>query len=348
MGTLELQLESEPITKAQPSPVLFFETMNAYQRSAALKTAIELDLFTAIGETSGSLHELTEKTGCSERGLQALCDFLVILGFLTKYLDESGDRYGLTPDSAAFLHKKSPRYLGMAVNFMASPFLVDAFKDLTAVVRAGGPPSGHKINQELPVWLDFARGMGPIMFPVAEQTAKLLEGDAEAKILDVSACHGLFGIAVARVNPNAKIVALDFPNVLAVAKENAERFGVADRYSLLPGDALVIPLGTGYDAVLIPNLLHHWDRQTIAAFLRKVYAALKPGGRVIVVEFAPNDDRVSPPIPASFVMNMLVNTPGGKAYTLNENLAMLEEAGFTSCDSFQLPPTFETAIVGLK
>lgn len=348
MGTLQLQLESEPLTQAQPSPVLFFETLNAYQRSSALKTAIELDLFTAVGETTGTVRELAEKTGCPERGLQALSDFLVILGFLTKFLDKSGDRYGLTPDSAAFLHKQSPRYIGMAVNFMASPFLVDAFKDLTSVIRAGGPPDGHKINQELPLWIEFARGMGRIMFPVAEQTAKLLQGDSEAKILDVSASHGLFGIAVARVNPKAKIVALDFPNVLTVARENAERFGVSTRYSLLPGDALVIPLGTDYDAVLIPNLIHHWDRQTTVAFLRKVYAALKPGGRVIVVEFAPNDDRVSPPLPASMVMTMLVNTPGGNIYTLNENIAMLQEAGFTSCESFQLPPTFETAIVGLK
>ena len=255
MGTLELQLESEPITQP-PSPVLFFETMHAYQRSAALKTAIELELFTAIGETSGGVGALMEWIGCPKRGLQALCDFLVVIGFLNKYIDESGAYYGLTPDSATFLHKKSPRYIGMAISFMAAPFLVDGFKDLTSVIREGGPPpDGHQVNQELPLWVDFARGMAPLMFPVAEQVAKLLGGSSEAKILDIAAGHGLFGIAVALANPKAKILALDFPSVLAVATENAERFGVADRYSILEGDALVIPFGNGFDGVLVPNLL---------------------------------------------------------------------------------------------
>jgi ubiquinone/menaquinone biosynthesis C-methylase UbiE len=349
METLELQLKSEQIKQQWASPVLFFETMHAYQRSAALKTAIELELFTAIGETSGGVGALTERIGCPERGLRALCDFLVVIGFLNKYIDESGEYYSLTLDSAAFLHKKSPRYIGMAISFMAAPFLVEGFKDLTRVIREGGPPpDGHSVNQELPLWVDFARSMAPLMFSTAEQAAKLLSGNSEAKILDIAAGHGLFGIAVARANPKAKIVALDFPSVLTVARENVEHFGVADRVSYLEGDALVIPFGTGFDGVLVPNLLHHWDRQTNVDFLRKVHAALKPGGRVVVVEFAPNDDRVSPPIPASFVMNMLVSTPGGNAYTLSENLAMLEEAGFSSCESVKLLPTPETAIVGVK
>src|SRR5882672_4324424 len=152
MSTIELQLDTERNTQLGPSPVLFFETMHAYQRTAALKTAIELDLFGAIGETSGTIEDLTGRTGCPERGIQALCDFLVIMGFLSKYISDSGARYGLTPDSAAFLQKSSPHYIGMAISFMASPFVVDAFKDLTSVIRAGGPLSGdHRVNQELPV-----------------------------------------------------------------------------------------------------------------------------------------------------------------------------------------------------
>ena len=187
-----------------------------------------------------------------------------------------------------------------------------------------------------------------MMYPVAEGAAKLLRAGSEAKILDIAAGHGLFGISVAKQNPGAKIVALDFPSVLAVASENAQRFGVADRYTLLAGNALEVPFGTGFDGVLVMNLLHHWDRETIQTLLKKAHAALSPGGQIVVVEFAPNDDRISPPIPASFVMNMLVNTPGGNAYTVNENLEMLRKAGFVACEAHPLPPTPQTAILGWK
>jgi ubiquinone/menaquinone biosynthesis C-methylase UbiE len=141
---------------------------------------------------------------------------------------------------------------------------------------------------------------------------------------------------------------LDFAPVLEVAKENATRFGVSERYTLLPGSALEIPFGAGFTGVLLTNLLHHWDRATNLSLLRKVYQALSPGGRVVVVEFAPNDDRVTPPIPASFVLNMFANTPGGDAYTVSENLEMLREAGFTECESHPLPPSPQTAFVGTK
>jgi ubiquinone/menaquinone biosynthesis C-methylase UbiE len=349
MNTLEQQLAPEVNVAAPPSPTRFFETMLAYQRTAALKAAIELDLFTAIGQTSGTIPELMARLRVPARGLRALCDFLVVMGFLGKYLDEAEASYSLTPDSAMFLDKRSPRYVGSATIFMGSKFLTDAFRDLTAVIRAGGPlPAETYIDQELPLWVDFARGMAPMMYPVAEGAAKLVRVGSGARILDIAAGHGLFGISAAKQNPGANIVALDFPSVLAVAAENAERFGVSGRYTLLAGNALEVSFGTGFDAVLVMNLLHHWDRATIQVILKKCHEALSPGGQIVVVEFAPNDDRTSPPIPASFVMNMLVNTPGGNAYTATENLEMLRNAGFAACEAHALPPTPQTAFVGWK
>ena len=66
--------------------------------------------------------------------------------------------------------------------------------------------------------------------------------------------------------------------------------------------------------MLVPNFLHHWDRATIQNFLGKVHAVLAPTGQIVVVEFVPNEDRVSPPVAAGFVLNMLANTPGGDCY----------------------------------
>jgi ubiquinone/menaquinone biosynthesis C-methylase UbiE len=330
------------------SPVKFFETMNAYQRTSALKAAIDLELFTAVGETKGGLDEISQRIKAPERGVRALCDFMVISGFLNKDLGKSGPRYSLTPDSATFLHKESPAYVGGATVFMASPFVTDAFKDLASVVRAGGPLTDERIEKENPGWVDFARAMAPMIYPVAEQTEKLVRTCAETRVLDVAAGHGLFGIAIARQNANAKVVALDWPSVLAVASENARRLGVSDRYSLLAGDVLEVPFGNGFDLVLVPNLLHHWDRQAIQVFLKKAHAALAARGRIVVVEFAPNDDRVSPPVTAAFVMNMFALTQGGDAYTASELVGMLRNAGFSSCEVHALPPTPQTAIIATR
>jgi ubiquinone/menaquinone biosynthesis C-methylase UbiE len=334
--------------QASVSPMKFFETMNAYQRTSALKAAIDLELFTAVGETKGTLDEISQRIKAPERGVRALCDFMVISGFLNKELGKSGPHYSLTPDSATFLHKESPSYVGGATMFMASPFVTDAFKDLASVVRAGGPPADERIDTENPGWVDFARGMASMIYPVAEQTEKLVRTRAETRVLDVAAGHGLFGIAIARQNANAKVVALDWPSVLTVASENARRFGVSDQYSLLAGDALKVPFGNGFDLVLAANLLHHWDRETILVFLKKAHAALTSTGRIVVVEFAPNDDRVSPPLPASFVMNMFANTPGGDAYTASELVDMLVKAGFSPCEVHALPLTPQTAIIATK
>jgi ubiquinone/menaquinone biosynthesis C-methylase UbiE len=349
LNTLEQQFESEVVTRSQPSPNGFFEAMHAYQRTAAMKTAVELNLFTVIGESTGTIPELVQRINAPERGVRALCDFLVVMGFLGKYVDEPEARYSLTPDSAMFLDKRSPRYIGSATVFMGSTTWIDTFRELTAIIRAGGPLPGQRhVDDDHPIWVDFARCMAPIIHPVAEETAKLIRVDPGTKVLDIAASHGLFGIAVARQNPGATIVALDFPSVLTVASENAEHFGISERYTLLAGNALEVPFGTNFGAVLVTNLLHHWDRKTIHLLLKKVHAALAPGGRIVVVEFAPNDDRVSPPIPASFVMNMLVNTTGGDAYTVSENLEMLHSAGFVACEAHPLPPTPQAAIVGLK
>jgi ubiquinone/menaquinone biosynthesis C-methylase UbiE len=157
------------------------------------------------------------------------------------------------------------------------------------------------------------------------------------KVLDIAAGHGAFGITIAQRNPRAEIVALDWKPVLAVAQENAKAASVQDRYRLLPGDAFKTDYGAGFDVALITNFLHHFDPATCIAFLRKVQAALKPGGRVVVLEFVPNPDRVSPPVPASFSLTMLAGTPSGDAYTLDELRGQLEQAGFKQISAHGLP-----------
>jgi ubiquinone/menaquinone biosynthesis C-methylase UbiE len=333
---------------AGPSPVLFFETINAYQRTAALKAAIELGVFTAIAEGADTAQAIAQKCDASERGIRILCDYLTIIGFLTK---QEG-RYGLTPDSAIFLNQRSPAYVGGSIEFLLSPMVTGGFDDLASAVRKGGTviSEGGTVAPEHPVWVKFARAMAPLAALSAEQLARLIEQQAgkSQKVLDIAAGHGLFGIALAQLNPDAQIVAQDWPNVLEVAKENAQKAGVIERYSTIAGSAFEVDFGSGYDIILLTNFLHHFDAQTCETLLRKVHAALADGGKAVTLEFVPKEDRVSPPIDASFSMMMLGSTPSGDAYTFAEFETMFRNAGFKKSELHTLPVTFQQVVISHK
>jgi ubiquinone/menaquinone biosynthesis C-methylase UbiE len=328
--------------------MLFFETVNAYQRTEALKAAIQLETFTAIGEGNTTAAAIAARCGTSERGMRILCDFLCMIGLITK---EEQD-YALTPDSAVFLDKRSPAYLGGATEFLLSPALLEGFSDFTGAVRKGGTivPDDGTIAPENPVWVKFARAMAPMMAMPAQVMAKLVdpEGKQPLKVLDIAAGHGLFGVAFAQNNPQAQVVALDWPKVLEVAKENARRAGVEDRFSTLEGSAFSVDFGVGYDLVLLTNFLHHFDPQTCESLLRKVHGALSASGRAITLEFVPNDDRISPPGAASFSVIMLASTPAGDAYTFKDLERMFAAAGFNRSEIQPLLPSVQSVVTSYK
>ena len=223
---------------------------------------------------------------------------------------------------------------------------------MTEAVRKGGTAidGDGTIGPEHPIWVKFARGMAGMMSMPAQLMAKLVDPSADRKlrILDVAAGHGLFGIAFATQNPQVEVTALDWTTVLEVAKENAQKAGVADRYKTIRGSAFDVDFGSGYDLVLLTNFLHHFDPPTCETLLRKVHAALADGGRAVTLEFVPNEDRVSPPESAGFSMQMLIGTPSGDAYTFPELERMCGNAGFSRSTLHPLPPTFQQVVISEK
>jgi len=330
-----------------PSPQLFFETVTAFHKTEALKAAIQLEIFTAIGEGNQTAAAIARRCQTAERGTRILCDALVIMGFLKK----DASSYSLTQDSAVFLDRKSPAYLGSAIQFLVAPQALEGFQKLAAAVRKGGTVVDHDSTEpEHPMWVDFARGMAPMMKMPADLIAKLLRAEEgqKWKVLGLAVGHGLFEITLARHNPNAEVWGVDWPNVLEVARENAAAAGVSGRYHTIPGSAFDVEYGNDYDLVMITNFLHHFDLPTCEKLLAKVRDALKSGGRAVILEFVPNEDRVSPPVPAQFSLTMLAGTPGGDAYTFAELQRMLRSTGYSSVENHPLPPTFFNVVIGTK
>lgn len=329
-----------------PRPDLYFETVFAYQRTAALRAAVHLDLFTAVDEGARTVPEIATRCATPERSTRVLCDYLAVIGFLKK----TGETYGLTPETAAFLSKRSPSYLGTTVDFLASPAMMSNFDTLTDTVRSGtiAPANNNTVADDNPMWVQFAHAMVPMMMPAAQDIAEALHISLAGplRVLDIAAGHGIFGIVLAQRNPRVEVVAVDWASVLDVARENAAKMGVGDRYHVLPGDAFDVDFGTSFDVALVTNFLHHFDRATCVSFLRKVAGALQPRGRAAILEFVPNDDRISPPVAAAFTLSMLAGTPSGTTYTVSELRGMAQEAGFSSMTARPAPP--QTIIVASK
>jgi 2-polyprenyl-3-methyl-5-hydroxy-6-metoxy-1,4-benzoquinol methylase len=308
------------------SPDLLVDAVLAYQKTGAIRAALSLDLFSAIPETDGTPETIGPRVDASVRGVRILCDYLTVQGFLAK----EGTRYRLTPSTAMFLTQSSPAYMGSIADFMASPEMIALWlDDPPSYVRNGGSPGLANIAPDNPVWVKFARAMAPFMAAQAAAIAAEVAGwqPPVRRVLDIAAGHGMFGIAVGKAVAGAEITALDWPAVLQVAEANAREAGLANRYRLKPGSAFDLDWDSDLDLVLLTNFLHHFDSDTCTVLLAKARQSLRPQGRVIALEFVPNEDRISPARPATFAFMMLASTPKGDAYTEREYAAMGKAAG---------------------
>jgi 2-polyprenyl-3-methyl-5-hydroxy-6-metoxy-1,4-benzoquinol methylase len=304
-----------------PNPTWLLDEFRAFERTLALRTAIEMDLFTRIGAGTNTIRALAAVAGASQRGLGALCDYLTVQGHLLK----QGSRYSLTLNARLYLTRASPAYLGSAVKFFASDATVAAFCRLRQTVERGAGSADLD-------WVEYARSMAPLAQPIAQFAATALKVSSDSagpiQVLDLGAGHGWYGIAIAAQNSAAHIFALDAPAVLEIAIENARQAGVTGRYHPIHGDAFQTGFGGPYDLVLAANFAHHLDQAANVRLFQKARAALKPAGRMVLIDFILNPDRVSPAPDASFALTLFATSARGTVYTFKEYSHMLRAAGF--------------------
>ena len=288
----------------------------AFQESRALLTALELDLFTAVGDGATG-PEAAARIGADARAAGMLLDALTALGALEK----RDGRYRCTGESRAL----GPARPGL----MHTVHLWETWSTLTDCVRTGGSVRRPGVEGRQEDWTEaFIAAMHARARPAAAQMVAAVGARGVRRLLDVGGGPATFALAFAQAEPELRAEVLDLAPVLPIAERNIREAGLADRVSTRVGDLRSGPLGSGFDLVLASAICHMLDEAENQDLFRRCAAALAPGGRLVVREFILAPDRAGPPQAALFALNMLVGTRRGNTYTEAEYRDWMEAAGF--------------------
>ena len=301
-----------------------------------VEAAVQHGVFERLDQGPRSVADLAAETGASIRGLTAILNVLVGLELLAR----EGDRYALTPESAAFLVPSRTGYHGMIFRHICGQ-LLPRWLQLNEIVRTGRPASHvNKEEEGAQFFAEFVESLFPVSFAAASALGEHLglpEATAPVSVLDVGAGSGVWGIVLAKQSPHVRIRAVDWPRVLEVTKKVATQHGVADRLTIAPGEFSEADFGSGHQVATVGHILHSEGRERSQRLLKKIWNALAPGGTIAIQEFVPNEDRTGPLHTLIFAVNMLVNTDEGDTFTFAEMSDWLREAGYANPRVLDVP-----------
>jgi SAM-dependent methyltransferase len=333
-------MSQAPGTGKSWTPAALRELATGFQSSRVLLTAVELRVFSLIGEAGLTSEELAGRASCDPRAMDRLLNALSAIGLLEK----RGGRFWTTPDSRRHLDDGSPEFVG-ALGHTASMW--HSWSGLTDAVREGRPALRSAINDRGEGWLKpFIAAMHYRAAQQAPAVAAMLDLDRVGRVLDVGGGSGAFAMAFAERSPGLVAVVFDLPGVLPLTRDYITAAGLESRVTTAVGDYLVDPLPHGFDLVFLSAVVHSNSPQQNAELLKSCAAALNPGGRVAVVDWVMDEDRVRPLAGAFFALNMLVATDHGDTFTEAEIRGWMDGAGLARGPRIEIG-TGTSILVGL-
>jgi ubiquinone/menaquinone biosynthesis C-methylase UbiE len=327
------------------NPEQLMQMNMSYTSSRVLAAGVRLNVFTHIARGRQTVAAIAQAAGASERGMRMLLDALTALQLLSK-----GDgRYRLPPTSEKFLMRESPDYLGA---FMEDDTHWDAWGRLPEAIRTGKPPHRVETKNEAEKFFPvLIRSLHVMHREPARRAAQALGAGTFRRglhVLDLACGSGVWGIAVAEADPDARITMQDFPGVLEHTREYVQRHGISNRCEYLAGDLKQVDFGEGcYDLALLGNIVHSEGESSSRDLFRRLHRSLRPQGQLTVIDLLPNDERTGPPWPVIFALNMLVHTAVGDTYTLGEYTQWLTEAGFATVKTADIG-SHSPLVIGVK
>ncbi len=337
------------LTTMNLTPDHILQTGFAFWGAKTLLTAVEIELFTDLARHPGDLASVSGRMGLHPRSAHDFLDALVALGFLQR---EEG-LYKNTPEADLFLDKAKPSYIGGILE-MANHRLYPYWGELTTAVRTGESQNeskgGHDPFKALyadPAKLrEFLRAMSGVSRGANISIAHQFPWSDYRTCADIGTAQGDLVTQIALAHPHLNGIGYDLPEVGPVFEEYIAENNLAERVRFAGGSFFTDDLPQA-DVLLFGHILHDWDLETKRMLLRKAYAALPPGGAVVVYDSIIDDERKQNAFGLLMSLNMLIETPGGFDYTGADCMGWMQEAGFKDCRVEHLIGP-DSMVIGIK
>jgi ubiquinone/menaquinone biosynthesis C-methylase UbiE len=337
--------EMSQIKPEEPNVGSLLEMQFAMAPTRVLSASVQLGIFSHIADGNTTAQEIAKAAGASERGTRMLLDALAAFRLVNK----SDGHYELTPLSSQFLVRSSPNYAGA---IMETNAIWELWSHLTDAIRTGKPLRAITPQQAAEEFFPIlVRSLHILNWEPARRLAAALGAGGShqgLRAVDIACGSGVWGIAVAEADRDARVTAQDFPNVLKLTREYLRRHGVEDRYDFLPGDLKQVDFSENqFDLALLGNICHSEGEKSSRDLFKRLHRALRPRGRVAIIDMVPNEERTGPVFPIIFALNMLLHTEEGGTYTLGEYEQWLKEAGFDRVETAEIG-LHSPIIIGVK
>jgi (2Fe-2S) ferredoxin/SAM-dependent methyltransferase len=307
------------------------QTLRAYMESRALLTALELDVFTAVG-SGGTAAEVAGKISTQPRATEMLLNALVAMGLLAKQQGIFRD----TPATARFFAEGSRDNARPGLLHIAN--IWHRWSNLTDCVRAGTAVSHQEMPGRGEAWTEHF--IAAMHHNAAERAPLVVQAVGVAgveRLLDVGGGSAAYSIAFAQANEKLHATVLDLPNVLPISLRHIGEAGLTGRIDTRAGDLRKDRFGTGFNLILVLAICHMLSPEENQDLFRRCFKALETGGRIVIQDFILEPDKTAPKQAALFALNMLVGTPAGSTYSFEEYSTWLGEAGFKDAREIRLP-----------
>jgi predicted nicotinamide N-methyase len=334
--------------RAEPSPDHIFDVAWAFRKSKALLSAVELGVFTALGDGPLDGETLMARLGVHPRGGRDFLDALVALGFLDR---EGAGRYANRPDCALYLDRRKSTYVGGSLE-LCNACLYPDWVTLTQALRTGHGGSALADGGYAGLYADrasldtFLQGMSGLSLIAARSLVERFPWHRHQTVVDVGTAQGCMPVALARSHAHLRGGGFDLPQVEPAFLDYVRKNGLSDRLRFYPGDFLRDELPQA-DVLVMGRILHNWDLPTRKLLLRKAAQALPDGGALIVYDNIIDDERRHRPHSLLASLNMLIETAAGSEYTDAECSTWMREAGFREVRIERLDP-INTAAIGIR
>jgi hypothetical protein len=315
----------------------------AYQQSAALMAAVELDVFTAISGGATTIPAIAAAIGITPRHAGRLVTALTAMTLLSK----TGEKYANAPDVERFLVKGSPRYAGPWITF-TKPRWERWGRLSEALKRTDEKVLGDYENFTVADARRYHAATNSIGMGAGRRFCRQVDLSGRRRLLDLGGGSGAYSIVAARTWPQLEAIVLDLPPVVVVACEYIAQHGVADRVTAVAGDFTKDEFPRDVDVVLMASNLPQYSPELIQLVVDKAFAALVPGGEMHLVGEMLNDDRSGPLNPALWGLNEAVFGSTGVAHSEADVRGYFARAGFTGVTVNAFVPGVLSRVTGRK